>query len=520
MKNTTTILALLLTSCALLSGCNEEDTTAQRDTKSAEEPLSESLMMAITSGADEQPALIAEPVEYVPNLSGQYLASQFAQNRYDWKAAGERLDDVLKETPDAPKLLKMSMVLAAGSGDVEKALEVANKISGTDDSGALAPLFELVGIVKSGDIEKTASFAKTMPRAGLSEFIHPLIKSWADAGNGEYDISRLQSNTIHLKHAVLISDYLGKKEDIQILLLQSISAHNISVGEIETIADTYTHIGDNDKAIKLYEEIYKQVPQNKNVKDKLEALEAGNPIEAFRSVESPSAGIALAMTDMSRLLYQEGGDDSAKIFAHLALYLNPDDQDPLLILGSLAEQNERYEDAADYYSAIKPEHKNYMDAQRQAAETLDNIGDTEGAVSKLRNLADNHGDVESLITIGDLYRQKEDFKKAVSVYSEAETRILEESGADKVPTEYWHLLYMRGMAYEQSDQWKKAERDLQGALDLQPDHPYVLNYLGYAWADQGENLERSLEMIAKAVDLQPDDGYITDSSVWFFARSH
>ncbi len=47
-----------------------------------------------------------------------------------------------------------------------------------------------------------------------------------------------------------------------------------------------------------------------------------------------------------------------------------------------------------------------------------------------------------------------------------------------------------------------------------PNNPYVLNYLGYAWADQGVNLQESLAMIQKAVELKPTDGYITDSLGW------
>ncbi len=56
------------------------------------------------------------------------------------------------------------------------------------------------------------------------------------------------------------------------------------------------------------------------------------------------------------------------------------------------------------------------------------------------------------------------------------------------------------------------------ALELKPDQPLVLNYLGYSWIDQGENLDRGLKMIESAVELQPDDGYIVDSLGWAHYR--
>ena len=50
------------------------------------------------------------------------------------------------------------------------------------------------------------------------------------------------------------------------------------------------------------------------------------------------------------------------------------------------------------------------------------------------------------------------------------------------------IFYSRGVALERSGQWPRAEADLKHALELQPDQPLVLNYLGYSWIDKGENL--------------------------------
>ena len=49
------------------------------------------------------------------------------------------------------------------------------------------------------------------------------------------------------------------------------------------------------------------------------------------------------------------------------------------------------------------------------------------------------------------------------------------------------------MAYERSGQWPRAEADLKHALELQPEQPMVLNYLGYSWIDKGENLPEALQ---------------------------
>ena len=73
---------------------------------------------------------------------------------------------------------------------------------------------------------------------------------------------------------------------------------------------------------------------------------------------------------------------------------------------------------------------------------------------------------------------------------------------------------MRGIAFERIGAWPKAESDFLRALELEPDQPLVLNYLGYSWVEQMNNLDEARTMIEKAVELRPDDGYIVDSLGW------
>jgi len=46
----------------------------------------------------------------------------------------------------------------------------------------------------------------------------------------------------------------------------------------------------------------------------------------------------------------------------------------------------------------------------------------------------------------------------------------------------------------------------------------VLNYLGYAMVDRGENLPEALSFIKHAVELKPNDGFIVDSLGWAYYR--
>jgi Flp pilus assembly protein TadD len=80
------------------------------------------------------------------------------------------------------------------------------------------------------------------------------------------------------------------------------------------------------------------------------------------------------------------------------------------------------------------------------------------------------------------------------------------------------LHYSLGISYERIKKWPIAEKNFLKALELQPNHPSVLNYLAYSWVEQGLHLDRAQEMIRSAVKQRPRDGYIIDSLGWVLYR--
>lgn len=131
----------------------------------------------------------------------------------------------------------------------------------------------------------------------------------------------------------------------------------------------------------------------------------------------------------------------------------------------------------------------------------------------LAELARQHPDrPEPLAHQGDILRRRNRFPDAAASYSAAIARLGTPTRAN------WPLFYARGIAYERADQWPKAEADFQYALQLAPDQPSVLNYLGYAWTERGKNLDQARGMIQAAAQQRPNDGSIVDSLGWVMLR--
>jgi len=141
---------------------------------------------------------------------------------------------------------------------------------------------------------------------------------------------------------------------------------------------------------------------------------------------------------------------------------------------------------------------------------MDRTGEAEGAFKEA--LSADPDDVQSYISYGNMLRGRERFAEAADIYSQAVARIGEPSKAD------WSIFYYRGISHERTKDWPAAEADFKKALELSPDQPLVMNYLGYSWVDMGRNLDEAMGMIRKAVELRPNDGFIVDSLGWAHYR--
>ncbi len=447
------------------------------------------------------------------SASGSYLSGRFAQRNHDWKTAGRYIDYVLKKHAANPALLKRAMVLAVGAGDYQRAFEIASIVTEKhEQDNALSHMFLTAEAFKKKDYQAAANHIQAMPEGGLSMFIMPLLYSWSSASLGQYDVTDLTSNSIHLYHAILIAEFMGETEAIKDMLKRSLSVSELGPEDVERIADIYAHIGETQSAVTLFEQALNFDPENAALQTKLETARRGEKSDIFVRIKTPDQGVAEAFYDMARLLTQDYSDESARVFGRLALYLSPEHIRVRLLLAEIAARNERFDDAIAMYKDIRTDDANFLNARRNAADILHEQKRSREAIAELEILVNEHDDIDALIQIGTIHRLDENFKDAIKAYNQATKKI------GTIGKDYWHLHYMRGMCYEQDGQWEKAEADLQAALDFQPEHPYILNYLGYAWADQGENLQTALEMIEKAVELRPGDGYITDSLGWVYFR--
>jgi len=248
------------------------------------------------------------------------------------------------------------------------------------------------------------------------------------------------------------------------------------------LADLYQQVGAEAKALPLYRQLLEAHPDLPGLRGRL-------------------ATIYLR------------GDNWEKASEQLAVLATEQPTNPLLhyCLGILALETKRYDDAVSAFDKVlllRPEQEDVHMDVATAYLTHRRAQDALRVLDRMRARFRPTFQLEffSAVTLLDLKR----YEEAVRHFTAAEVigGAFSEEALD-------HIFYFQsGVAYERSGRFDDAAVQFEKAIERKADFADALNYLGYMWAERGQNLERARQLIEKAVSLEPDNEAYLDSLAW------
>ena len=456
------------------------------------------------------------------NWAGTYLAARTADVEKDFPSAARFYRSALQADPTDPFLLERSLLLTVAAGDVKQALGLAERLLEQSPDSHIARLVLAVEQIAKKEYAEAAAALEEKGAGVLADLTAALLVAWARFGEGEVDkavadLAKLKGEEWYEPFKLLHSGYIllasGRTEDALNNLGEARKLDPNAIRITEAYARALAVAGHKNQADAALAEFLTRYPDNPLGRAAREEIRSDK--EPIMTVATPVAGAAEALAGIGSAVGQEGGIEVAALYLRLALYLDPHTAGGLaaLSLGNLLDESEQGEAAIEAYESIAPDAAFRGLAVLRAALTLDRMDRTEEAEQAFQEaLRRNPDDIQTYISYGNMLRGRERFEEAARIYTQAVERIPEATRAD------WSLFYFRGISYERTDQWEKAEADFRRALDLYPDQPLVLNYLGYSWVDMGQNLDEAMAMVRKAVELRPNDGYIVDSLGWAYYK--
>jgi tetratricopeptide (TPR) repeat protein len=451
---------------------------------------------------------------------GNYLAGRHAQEEHEYADAASFYTEALRADPDSPEILSRTFLMEAYEGRFEEARPLAVKALRLDPSDGVANLVLLVNRARAGDRVGALARAEALSPDGLYRYAGPLAVAWTQMASGDLAraVTAMQGldrfdSLAPLKHfqLALLYDFAGQTQKAEENFKKTVKeTGQVNWRVTDAMANFYLRHGRFAEAEAIYHGFVKE-----NAGSELaEAVLAGMPRKPRPMIASAEDGLAEAMFDLASVVNQPETAELALFYARCALALRPHLTVAQLLLSDILAGDDKPQESLAVLRQIPASSPYYWSAQLRIAADLDVIGKSEEAIAMLQQMAAKEpARATAEMQLGDLLREKKRYVEAADAYSEAMRRLK----AVGTP-ERWSLFYSRGICFERAGQWQKAEADLKRALELKPDQPLVLNYLGYSWVDRGEHLHRGLEMIEKAVDLRPEDGYIVDSLGWAHYR--
>ncbi|EHS53606.1 Tetratricopeptide TPR_1 repeat-containing protein [Rhizobium sp. PDO1-076] len=467
-------------------------------------------------------------LESVDSFAGAFLAARTAEADRDYANAIRLYKKALELSPDELDIQQRLMIALIMNGDFDEGATLAKELENDPAVERVTSVALGFQAIRDGRYDDALKTFKYEGPNDLDRLMNELLVAWTKVGEGKgkealdlvkglkgpswYAIFR--NYNVGVIAALTGDDDAARKALTDTLIDRSggATAPDTFARAVIALATLEANAGNRQKALDALaagDELINNYAPFKALRDEIEAGGKPKPM-----VETAAQGAAGVLFSIGGALNREGAEDTVMLYLQLSHALDKDAADTLVLLGGIAENAKQPEKAIEFYRQVPETSPMRRISELQLGLTLAETGKVDDARTHLQGLiASDPKDVRSYLAYGSVLSEAKDYAAMATNYDKA-VEVIGQSPAKN----HWSIFFQRGIANERLKKWDKAEPDFRKALELNPEQPQVLNYLGYSWVDMNRNLQEGLEMIKKAVDLRPDDGYIVDSLGWAYYR--
>lgn len=474
--------------------------------------------------ADETPF---DPLS-VNTFSGAFLAARTADFDKDYATAVKLYKIALHFDPTNTDVKQRLMITQLMSGNFAEGVKLADTLKNDPSVERITSTVRGMEAIRKREYKSAEKILAYKGPNDLDRMMNDLLLAWAKFGDGKPKealklVTGMQGPEwlaiFKNYHAGALAAAAGDKATARARLNEAIldrngagAAPDTFIRAVMALARLEARDGNKQKALDAISVGDNFVTSYAPLKALRQSIEAGEKQE--QQVRTAAQGAAAVLFSIGGALNRDGAEDIVALYLQAARALDPDSDDVLVLLGGIAENQKKPDIAIDYYRAVPEKSPMRRISELQLGLNLADTGKVDEAKKHLQELIDaDPADLRSYLALGSVLSDAKDYRAMATLYDKAVGVI----GA--VPTRnHWSVFFQRGIAYERLKEWDKAEPNFRKSLELNPDQPQVLNYLGYSWVDMNRNLDEGLDMIRKAVSLKPDDGYIVDSLGWAYYR--
>lgn len=315
------------------------------------------------------------------------------------------------------------------------------------------------------------------------------------------------------KTSFLLAENLVKQKKLPeaIQVLQSHIRHNgESVNALYYLATIQKHLKAYFDVAASYLKALQLDGDNQQLRNELAQfyIEMKNPKEALNQYllledRSPfDLGVKLQIAS----LYEELGKTKKAIEKLKEVtVINPKADRIHYFLGILLEREKQFSDAEKHFSEISNSSELYRDGVFHLVAIYHLQNEFPKAIQILERAIQHQSGIPQFYNYLALALEETgDLKKGIDVLRD---------GIRHNPNQET-LHFELAIFLDKNGEREKSVVEMKRVIEINPDNAEALNYVGYLYAERGEDLDGALKMIEKANQLKPGNGYIIDSLGW------
>ncbi len=445
---------------------------------------------------------------------GDYLLARYASSEADVSAAAKYYMRALKKDPANNELRQRVLLSSVFASDVKQAAAQAKVILETNPDDRLARLILAANEIAEKQYADAVITLEGSKLGPLNQVIGGIIQAWAlhGIGNTNSAITSLDDvamapvlGSFALFHKALILAQAGLEEQADAAFDDAMSRGLLTSRTAYGWASVQLARGNKSEALKL---LNSRLNYNKyEIEARYLLAQAQSDKRIMPAFSTVREGAAEGFFGLGRAMAERSLHELAIIYLELALHIDPGHDAVRELLGRLYNVQNRTDDALRMFASIKKNQPWYLQAQLDLANTLFQANRREEGLASLLKLNEEAPQDRVKRALAAALQADKQYEAALKLYVE----LIDESPEE---ADDWRLYFARAVCLERIGKWREAVPYFRKSLELNPDQAEVLNYLGYTFVDNQENLEEGFELIKKAIALAPTAGYIVDSLGW------
>jgi tetratricopeptide (TPR) repeat protein len=445
------------------------------------------------------------------NPDRTYVEARAAAMNGDHARSAALLATLSETQPGEVDLARKALGEALGAGQIDLAIKLVRSIPAaklpTD-----ARLLMVADELKRRRADRAMPWLSVAADNGDLSFMAPLVTAWdaADRGDADKALATIDQipvasplNALRVEEKAFLLLKFRRTADAETYARRAIGTAGARENRLRlALADGFLAAGDKPRALMMLDGMNDGGVARQRI---LAGKSSGQAID--NSSKALSEMLTAFAADLARIQrvappiglvqvarYANPQNSSATVL--LAVLLDGQERSPeaLALLRSIPENDPLISQVRDGEVRILSEQKRFNEAYAIAAPAAAGPGASASDYSRL----------------GDVYQAMKHSGQAADAYG----RAVAIANAQGGKTELWPFLLLQASSLEEANRWPEAKQALLQGLAIAPEQPLLLNFLGYAKLERGEDVDAAEAMIRKASELAPDDASITDSLGW------